>query len=195
MTVADTNEVDDMLTPSIELFDALHDLEEQDVVRTDSDADLARACASVIAAHDRFVTGAPRTEQDIPIAAEPEVVIVVSGDRHVFPRAADRTTAETIERTIGRQGDLILTDPRASRHHLALTIEPSTQSLRVRDLSSGNGSWLVRDGVRHRLDDERVTVRPGDVVVTIDDVVLATIEMCAVVEDQTEFAGVRREAR
>lgn len=74
------------------------------------------------------------------------------------------------ELTIGRAGDRRVERRGVSRHHLV--VGKSALGLFCYDLFSANGSWLVRDGERTRVDAGGVELLAGDRVVTIGDVEL-----------------------
>ncbi len=86
--------------------------------------------------------------------------------------------AMTVERecTIGRQegeGRLTIADGRVSRLHALISND--INGLSVSDLGSSNGTFLVRDGVTVRVGMEPVGLRGGDLVETVDGLLLAEV--------------------
>lgn len=105
----------------------------------------------------RSNTSAPSTPPAVTA-----VVIVLAG-----------TTAELTagaEVVVGRRGNYQLKHPRVSRRHLQVRV--TDDEVLCQDLGSANGAWLVRADARTRLEDTEIELRPGDRVVTVDDVEL-----------------------
>jgi pSer/pThr/pTyr-binding forkhead associated (FHA) protein len=64
----------------------------------------------------------------------------------------------------GEHCDIVVTDDYASTHHCR--IMQTARGWMLADGGSTNGTWVVRDGERHRVSlGEIWTLRPGDVIV------------------------------
>ena len=104
------------------------------------------------------------SEQDVE-ATMLQAPLSVHLEETSLPRVAVHTSAKTWEAsmggdslTIGRdpQSDIVLDSPRVSRHHAVL--ERKGDSFSVRDLQSGNGTWVGGQRV------SRVAVSDGDTI-------------------------------
>lgn len=82
--------------------------------------------------------------------------------------------------TIGRdweQVDVVCTDPSVSRRHVRVRLGGAGEPV-VEDLASSNGTWVDRRGQRLAVSPGRaVALEHGDVLTTVDGLVLAHIRM------------------
>lgn len=78
---------------------------------------------------------------------------------------------------IGRRDDpdgVVIADGRVSRRHAL--ISPAAGGATIRDLGSSNGTVLRRDGITVAVGSDPLELAAGDVITTVDDLVLGTIE-------------------
>lgn len=71
---------------------------------------------------------------------------------------------------LGREGDIPVPDPRASRHHAQIKFQPSIDAARIEDLSSKNGTFLNGERLEEaRLLEDGAVIRVGDTLFVFEE--------------------------
>lgn len=154
---------------SDELGSSFSSLGERSPADADLDLDLdqvlAHAAQTTWSALEQRIEAGELSLGDIP-ASRVVHRIVVDGEPAALTMGS--------QLVIGRLGDLRIDELKVSRRHLHVSV--TLRGLQCRDLGSGNGSWIVRDGVRIEIGDADMPLAPGDRVVTIEDIELLRVD-------------------